>query len=436
MTDEAFAGTNLTVKILYITSTLPALTVTFIYHEIFRLQQLGFLIDTVSMNTPSDDRVSAEAKSLRDTTLYLDQQTFLSKLFACTRFCVRHPLRTMKCLWQFLTAWPMKFPRDYFRMGYHLIEAGYLAYRFRANPPDRLHSHFINGPTSIGMFLGMLLERPFSFTMHASLIWMDPIGFSNKLRKCVFCVSISEYNKRYVLERYGKRFRQKIHVVHCGVDPDRMIKTRAPAPVHSSFRILGVGQLNPRKGFHVLIPALATLRDQGLDFYCTIIGEGAERSRLESLIDSAGLHRHVHLAGAALHEDVLRQLSETDVFVLPCIISREGFRDGIPVALMEAMQQGLPVVSSNILGLPELIDDGQNGFLVAPEDPVALAGALINLAKNADLRSSMGAHGRAKVLDEFNNRKSALALKKLFDGSAMPLSSESRQVQDHGRSVT
>lgn len=393
---------------------------TFIYQEIFRLQELGVRVETVSMNTPPVDRVSSDAMSLRDATLYLDQQSIWTKFLGFLSLGVRHPLRMLKCIWQYLTASPMKFPRDYLRMGYHLVEAGFLAHRYRASPPDRLHSHFINGPTSIAMFLGILLERPFSFTMHASLIWMDPIGFRNKLRKCEFCVSISEYNRRYVLERYGRQFREKIHIVHCGVDPDRRVEPSLPANVGSSFRILGVGQLNPRKGFHVLIPALAALRDQDLDFHCTIIGEGAERPRLEQLIAEHELRDRVHLAGAALHEDVLLKLNQVDAFVLPCVISKEGFRDGIPVALMEAMQQGLPVVSSDILGLPELIDNGKNGFLVPPDDPVALAAALMKLAGSASLRTELGANGRIKVFEEFNNRKSAARLKELFQARPNP----------------
>ena len=160
-------------RVLYITATLPALTVTFIYKELFRLRALGMDVSSVSMNTPSASEISAAARELRQTTQYLDQQVFVKKVLHCIATGLEHPLRMSRCMWHFISAKPMKFPKDYLRLGYHLIEAGYLTYRYKENCPQHIHCHFINGPTSIGMFLGILLDIPYSFTMHASMIWLD-----------------------------------------------------------------------------------------------------------------------------------------------------------------------------------------------------------------------------------------------------------------------
>ena len=402
-------------KVLYITSTLPALTVTFIYKEVFRLRILGMMVDTVSMNTPRADQVSAAARKLYESTHYLDAQGVVKKLVYALATAIRHPLRISRCIWQLVSARPVKFPRDYFRLTYHLIEAAYLAFEMKGERPDHIHSHFINGPTSIGMFLAVLLDIPYSFTMHASMIWLDPVAFKNKLQTCAFCVSISEYNKKYVVETYGNQFESKIHIVHCGIDPDADRAVADKKADISVFQILGVGQLNRRKGFHVLIPALRLLRDRGVTFKCTIVGDGDEKQLLSNLIESNDLGDYVSLAGAILHEEVENCLSSSDAFVLPCVISEDGWRDGIPVALMEAMFWQLPVVSTDILGLPELIENDVSGLLVPADDIGALADAMERLAGDTALRKSLGEHGRQKVLKDFNNELSASKLMEYFE---------------------
>lgn len=401
-------------KTLYITATLPALTVTFIYREIFRLQAIGMNIGTVSMNTPSASEVSQEARPLLASTVYLDQAGIAAKLTGFVLHAVLHPIRLAKCCAAFVTAKPMQSMRDYARLAYHLFEAGYLARRLQAEGYEHIHCHFVNGPTSIGMFLAKFLDIPYSFTMHASMIWLDPIAIRNKLDSCQFCVSISEYNKRYVVQEYGAKYGEKIHIVHCGIDPESDSVAANDDRSSDVLQILSVGQLNPRKGLHVLIQACKILRSREIRFQCTIVGEGAQREQLESAIDSGQLSDSINLAGAIPHEQVGRHLRNCDVFVLPCVVSNDGWRDGIPVALMEAMLYYRPVVSTNILGLPELIDDGVNGLLVEANDQEALAEAIERLSLDPSLCKNLGAKGHKKVLEEFNNNLSAEQLSLLF----------------------
>jgi glycosyltransferase involved in cell wall biosynthesis len=402
-------------RTLYITATLPALTVTFIYREIDRLRKLGMEIETVSMNTPADDEISAAAKTLRQTTHYLDQITFLQKLGGLVLVLCTRPLRMLRCIGHVITARPIKFPKDTLRLAYHLVAAAHLATVFKNRKLNHIHCHFINGPTSIGMFLAIILDIPYSFTMHASMIWLDPIGFANKLKTCAFCVSISEYNRKYVLDTYGSEYADKLHVIHCGIDPESRYRGGVKRKSAAKFTILGVGQLNRRKGFHILIPALAELRKRGVDFECTIIGNGSEMPVLQNLVDRDKLHDCIKLAGAVLHEDVQRHLQEADAFVLPCVISEDGWRDGIPVALMEAMFNELPVVSTDILGLPELIHHDVNGILVPAGDVPSLTAALCSLAQDEQKRAMLGKKGRETILQEFNNAHSAAMLKSLMD---------------------
>ena len=402
-------------KILYITSSLPALTLTFIYREIFGLRQSGFIVETVSMNRPDPGNVSGEAQNLLRSTHYLDQVSFVTKIGRVVLTMFRRPKAFFRCAGIYFTAKPMKTARDYVRLAYHLIEACYLCVEYRDHGIDHIHAHFVNGPSSIAMFLSILLDRPFSFTMHASLIWLDPVALYNKLDNCKFCASISEYNRDYVVSEYGDRFSIKIEIVRCGIDMGKLVSVeRQETSDKDPFVIVGVGQLTERKGFHVLIKACGLLKQRGLEFRCLIVGEGTQRAELQSLIERYRLGQMVTLEGAQPQERIPSYLGGADIFALPCVIADDGWRDGIPVALMEAMAQKIPVVCTNILGLPELIESGENGVLVESEDARALADAIESLMHSEDLRHSLGVRGSGKIESDFNVERSVEKLAALF----------------------
>jgi glycosyltransferase involved in cell wall biosynthesis len=352
---------------------------------------------------------------LLTTTLFLDQVPEPSKFFALLKSLVLHPVRTLRCFKVFFTAEPMKSFRDYQRLGYHLVEAAWLSFKLQANKPDHLHSHFITGATSINMFLSELIDVPFSFTMHASAIWIDPIALKSKLRRCRFCVSISQYNRQYVGTEYGDEWRRKIHVVHCGIPvPPPGQVPRKPRSEGEPVRVLAVGQLMKRKGYHVLIEAARILRDQQFDVAWTIVGEGNLRPALEDMIRRYRLEDTVILEGAKPHEDIPHYLAAADIFTRPCVIGDDDTRDGIPVSLMEARACRLPVVSTDIVGLPELIDSPREGVLVESGNAQALADAIRMLAESADMRSKIGDSALQKIERDFNSRRSAEQLSALF----------------------
>jgi glycosyltransferase involved in cell wall biosynthesis len=171
--------------------------------------------------------------------------------------------------------------------------------------------------------------------------------------------------------------------------------------------MIAVGQLAPRKGFHVLIEACHRLANQGTPFRCQIFGEGPERERLETLIEQYALGDKVQVPGR-IHQQELRQLlGQADAFVLPCVKDKSGDQDGIPVVLMEAMAMELPTVSTRISGIPELIEHDVNGMLAPPDDARALAEILQSLAKDPDKRARLGTAGRDTVSHQFNIHRSA-----------------------------
>jgi glycosyltransferase involved in cell wall biosynthesis len=236
--------------------------------------------------------------------------------------------------------------------------------------------------------------------MHASNIWIDPLMLKTKLILCKKAVTISEYNKKFLLNKYGEQFANKIDVIHCGIDLEKVkprSKKRGILPI-----ILSVGQLVERKGFRYLLDACHILKDKGFDFQCCIAGDGEEMDLLTRMSVSLGINDVVTFLGAQPQEQIVKLMEDASIFVLASIITDWGGREGIPVVLMEAMAMELPVVSTKTVGIPELIENKREGLLVEQKNAVELASAIEHLLKNAELREEMGRQGRTKVMREFN----------------------------------
>jgi glycosyltransferase involved in cell wall biosynthesis len=197
---------------------------------------------------------------------------------------------------------------------------------------------------------------------------------------------------------------EKLHIIHCGVEPERY--SSGPRPERPT--LLFVGRLAAVKGVPVLFEALTSIIKDQPSVLLRLIGDGPERQRLTVQAEGLGLKDHVEFCGYRSQSEVAGALSKTDVFVLP------SFAEGVPVVLMEAMASGVPVVTSLIAGVPELVEDGVSGILVSPGAAELLVDALNTLLKDAALREEMGRAGREKVKTEFDSAREAKKLKQLF----------------------
>jgi glycosyltransferase involved in cell wall biosynthesis/SAM-dependent methyltransferase len=257
----------------------------------------------------------------------------------------------------------------------------------KTNQIDHIHSHFAVESTEAALRIHTQTGVPFSFTTHAFDLYKRP---SPQLRewceaaKCVF--TISEYNKRYMNQVFGVA-EDKIYVVRCGVLPDKL----KPQDYSSQpFRIISVCRSVEKKGLENLIAACKELKRRGVDFTCEIVTEGQINEP------------EVTVISPMVHPEIVDFIRSGSVFVLPCIQAKDGDRDGIPVVLMEAMALRVPVISTNMSGIPELISNRENGLLVSPDSVEELVDAILEVKNKKDLVARMRGCSRERVLQSYN----------------------------------
>ncbi len=276
-----------------------------------------------------------------------------------------------------------------------------------------VHAHFATHPALAAFIVHRLTGIPFSFTAHGSDLHVERRMLDAKVEAAAFAVTVSAYNREVIVRECGEQVRDKVRVVHCGVDPE-VFRPGGHGRGVGVFRLVCVASFEEVKGHRYLVDACRLLRGRGVDFECDLVGEGPLRRAVEARAEAAGLAGRFRFHGGLPRPRVVQLLADADAAVLASHPTRGGKREGIPVALMEAMAAGLPVVATEISGIPELVQAGLTGFLVPSGDPVALADALERLAADAALRARMGKAGRAKVEREFNLRANTASLVRLF----------------------
>jgi glycosyltransferase involved in cell wall biosynthesis len=244
-------------------------------------------------------------------------------------------------------------------------------------------------------------------TAHAFDIFLPNPHRATNLRAASQVVTISEFNRRYLA---GHGVDREITVIPCGLDLAQFVPSTAAA---ERSGIVAVGRLDPIKGFTVLIDACSLLAQRGVDFRCDIIGEGPERPILAARIAEKGLAGRVHLLGAREQKEVRSRVAHARVFALPCMTLANGAQDGIPVALMEAMALCIPVVTTPVSGIPELVTDGVSGLLARPQDPVSLADALVRVLTVDTLAQTIGGEGRRIVEHRHDVEATSMMLARL-----------------------
>lgn len=284
---------------------------------------------------------------------------------------------------------------------WHLAVACHWAAGLRADPPAHIHSQWIHSGGTVAMFGARLLGRPFSFTGHAADLFRERAALATKIDRADFIACISEFHRDFYLSEGADP--DKLVIVYCGIDTDHFSPVLRERAEGAPFHVLSSGRLVEKKGFPVLIDAIAILKERGVDLTATIGGSGPDEADLRARIADRGLSDVVTLTGEALkQEDIPAFMAAGDVYALPCVEAADGDIDGLPQMLMEAMACGLPAVSTRLVGIPDLVQDGETGLLVQPQDAAALADALDRIRTDPDLARRLAAAGRARVTEVFD----------------------------------
>ena len=327
-------------------------------------------------------------------------------LFSIFKTIILSPLKTSRLL----SEWKNEVGK---RM---LLRAIYLAYEFRKRRIDHVHAHFAAGAGSVAYLIKEISGIQYSITVHAYDIFKGIINQKTLHKKLVEASKIrcvSQYNKDFILEAFPDLQDEKLTVIHCGIDVEQYASS-GTAPFERK-RIISIANFVEKKGLIYLLKACKSLRDKGLQFKCIVIGDGEKRQELQHYIEKTGIGDVVSLPGMYPNERVHGALKNSTVFVLPCIVAKDGDRDGIPVTLMEAMASGIPVISTQVSGIPELVKSEVNGKLVPPESESELAEAITDLLLCEELALKYSKEGRGTVVKHFNIKKIAIELKAFFE---------------------
>lgn len=403
----------------YLLKGYPRLSETFILNEIFQLEQSGLQLEIFALRNPQESHVHETVKKIKAPVTYISDypwrfwQKFLS---ANLRLFFSKPLTYLQSLKQAIQYSLQQRDSSPFK---RFVQAAFMVKVHLEKHPSNagggithLHAHFANDPTSMAYFVQQLSSIPFSFTAHAKDIYTQDQDFlQRKIGAAKFVITCTHYNHQ-LLTKLGKDG-TPIHPIYHGIDLDTF-KSKPHIQFQATPHILSVGRLVPKKGFLILLDALHILASQGLDFCCNIVGDGPQQAELQQRIDQLGLNGRVNLLGK-MSQTTLRTHYETaDIMALACQITEDGDRDGIPNVLVEAMAMGIPIVSTNISGIPELVEHNVTGLLAAQKDASGLAQALKNLILQPELGQELAQAGQDKIIGQFNVEANARRVSTLF----------------------
>jgi colanic acid/amylovoran biosynthesis glycosyltransferase len=393
--------------IAYIANEFPSPLEPYVMDEIMELRRRG-----VQVICCSGKRVSQNALSLAERAFWKETRYFQPLSDDELLRAIGQLASNRHNLWQLLR--PLVWERGAspvrrMRALGHTVMGAALAEQLAPLGVEHIHAHHGYFASWMALTAARLLGIGFSFTLHGSDLLQRADLLSAKLRACQFCVTVSDYNRRFILRNFPSTPQEKIIVQRLGVD--RVLSWRAsvpPAETVRRFCLLSVGRLHRVKDYHFLIQACAELRNQGLDFLCWIVGEGPERPALERQIVARGLQGQVRLIGHVPRSDLRSYYRYADLVVMT------SKSEGIPVVLMEAMSHAKLVLAPAITGIPELVEHRRTGFLYQPASLPDFVSAVTWIHGHRASLSEVQRAAAASVAGSYNRQRNLRAFAEQF----------------------
>jgi glycosyltransferase involved in cell wall biosynthesis len=394
----------------------PDISYPFVHDEIIGLQKRDIKIIPISIHSYNSKNCDSKINYFVDNTLFIYNLFPFSTILNIIRLFISDSKRC------FLTAKLLlddvktlkKFDLNTIKIIYHFCQAFSVAIILKKYQCQHLHIHFAHVSTQIGMYASSLASIPYSFTSHANDLFQRGLLLDNKIKRAKVAVTISDYNYNF-LKKYTNN-EEKLKIIRCGIDLNIYQFSIKEYDIKKNKVILKtLGRLVEKKGMDVLILAVANLKQKNIDFHLEIGGDGPLRSTLEDLVFQTQLSSHISFTGSVHHDQVSSWLKEADLFILACKKTAVGDYDGIPVVLMEAMAIGIPVISTDISGIPELIQEGVTGYLAQSDNPQSLANVIENRIMNLSSMNEVIENARQKIENDFNINKNINDLLKIFN---------------------
>lgn len=397
-------------KIAYLVNHYPAVSHSFIRREILALERLGHEVLRISLRGWAEPQRGTEDRLEQERTRYVLRGGPAPLLAAFLRILITNPAGLFRALvLTFRVSLRAERPLPVHLI--YLFEACQVALWLRSEKVQHLHAHFGTNSAEVAMLARELGGPPWSFTAHGPEEFDKPkfIALPEKIQRASFVVAVSSFGRSQLFRNVPHSHWHKIKVVHCGLEP-AFHETDATAAPGNERRLVCVGRLCEQKGQLLLIEAARLLAERGIKFELVLAGDGEMRGEIETLIAKYKLADSVRITGWISSEEVRAELLASRALVLP------SFAEGLPVVIMEAMALRRPVISTFVAGIPELVQQGEHGWLVPAGDLERLAAAMEECLGTAPEKiTQMGQSARQRVLQRHDVNTEAAKLVVLIE---------------------
>lgn len=402
--------------IAYLAPEIPARSATFVYQEVHELERQGYSVKCYSLHRPFDS--APDQSSLEEKTCYLYDGGYFSVIWRALKTLMKSNLNFKPAISDlFSDLCKVKCWNTRLKLCFQFCAGIILAESLITQNVKHLHVHFAHVPTQVAMYASSLAKIPFSVTSHANDIFERGLLLCEKADRSAAFFTISEYNLDF-LKKLGVS-ESKLGIIRCGVSLQYLDITPRITQTKDEVIIGTLGRLVEKKGMDVLLGAIANLKQTrpDLNLKLRIAGDGPLREALQTMIKTLSIESNVHFDGALPHSKVRGWLESLDLFVLACKVDSNGDMDGIPVVLMEAMSQSVPVVTTRLSGMPELVKHNVTGFLAEPGDIRSLSSVLEQIIEHPLSVNVITKNALQHVMNEFSLESNVKRLVQTFDAS-------------------